>query len=166
MNELQASAASIASKLKQRGHTLGTVESSAGGLIAASLLAVPGASAYFIGGAIVYTAQSRHALLDLPLTLPDGMRSATEDYAAFLAEGLQRKLNTTWVLAETGASGPSGNRYGDAPGHACLAVRGPHGATLTVETGDTDRGRNMQVFAAEALRLLDQLLDKPGPLLG
>ncbi|CAM3438753.1 Damage-inducible protein [Bordetella sputigena] len=158
MNELQATAHSIASKLKQHGHTLATVESSAGGLISSSLLAVPGASAYFIGGAVVYTAQSRHALLDLPLTLPDGMRSATEGYAAFLAEGLQRKLNTTWVLAETGASGPSGNRYGDAAGHACLAVRGPQGATLTVETGDADRWRNMQVFAAAALKLLDRLL--------
>jgi len=160
MNELQSRAQAIAGKLKQRGHTLGTVESSAGGLIAASLLSVPGASAYFIGGAVVYTAQSRHALLDLPLTLPDGMRSATEAYAAFLAEGLQRKLQTTWVLAETGASGPSGNRYGDAAGHACLAVRGPRGATITVETGDTDRERNMQAFAAAALDLLDQMLDR------
>lgn len=160
MNELQSRALSIADKLKQRGHTLGTVESSAGGLIAASLLSVPGSSAYFIGGAVVYTAQARHALLDLPLTLPTGMRSATEDYAAFLAEGLHRKLQTTWVLAETGASGPSGNRYGDAAGHACLAVRGPQGAAITVETGDTDRGRNMQVFAAAALDLLDKMLDR------
>jgi len=160
MNDLQLRAQAIASKLKQHGHTLGTVESSAGGLIAASLLSVPGASAYFIGGAVVYTAQSRHALLDLPLTLPDGMRSATEAYAAFLAEGLQRKLQTTWVLAETGASGPSGNRYGDAAGHACLAVRGPQGKTITVETGDADRGRNMQVFAAAALDLLDEMLDR------
>lgn len=158
MNELQARALAIAGKLKQRGHTLGTVESSAGGLIAASLLSVPGASAYFIGGVVVYTAQSRHALLDLPLTLPDGMRSATEGYAAFLAEGLQRKLQTTWVLAETGASGPSGNRYGDSAGHACLAVRGPQGAILTVETGDADRERNMQAFAAAALDLLDKCL--------
>jgi PncC family amidohydrolase len=160
MNELQTRALAIAGKLKQRGHTLGTVESSAGGLIAASLLAVPGASAYFIGGAVVYTAQSRHALLDLPLTLPDGMRSATEDYAVFLAEGLHRKLRTTWVLAETGASGPTGNRYGDAAGHACLAVRGPHGASIIVETGDADRGRNMEVFAAAALKLLDSMLDQ------
>lgn len=160
MNELQLRAQSIAEKLKQRGHTLGTVESSAGGLIAASLLSVPGASAYFIGGVVVYTAQARHALLDLPLTLPHGMRSATEDYAAFLAEGLLRKLQTTWVLAETGASGPSGNRYGDAAGHACLAVRGPQGAAMTVETGDANRGRNMQVFAAAALDLLDKMLDR------
>lgn len=159
-SELQSRAQAIAVKLKQRGHTLGTVESSAGGLIAASLLAVPGASAYFIGGAVVYTAQSRHALLDLPLTLPDGMRSATEAYASLLAEALQRKLQTTWVLAETGASGPSGNRYGDAPGHACFAVRGPQGATLTVETGSPDRATNMQSFATAALDLLDQLLDR------
>ncbi|MFC4277184.1 CinA family protein [Achromobacter aloeverae] len=160
MKQLQSHAQAIAGKLKQRGHTLGTVESSAGGLIAASLLSVPGASAYFIGGAVVYTAQSRNALLDLPLVLPDGMRSATEDYAALLADALQRKLKTTWVLAETGASGPSGNRYGDAAGHACLAVRGPHGATITVETDDADRGRNMQAFAAAALDLLDQMLDR------
>jgi PncC family amidohydrolase len=160
MTELQSRAQSIAGKLKQRGHTLGTVESSAGGLIAASLLALPGASAFFIGGAVVYTAQARHALLDLPLTLPDGMRSATEGYAGFLAEGLQKKLQTTWVLAETGASGPSGNRYGDAAGHACLAVRGPQGAVITVETGDADRERNMQVFAAAALKLLDKMLDQ------
>ncbi|HTK02739.1 MAG TPA: CinA family protein [Bordetella sp.] len=159
MDELQALAHSIAKRLTQRGETLVTVESSAGGLIAAALVAVPGASAYFLGGSVVYTAAARHALLGLPLTLPDGMRSASEPYAILLADTLRGKLQASWALAETGASGPTGNRYGDAAGHTCFAVRGPNNASKTLETGMADRPANMRAFAIAALTLFEQALD-------
>jgi nicotinamide mononucleotide (NMN) deamidase PncC len=64
-------------------------------------------------------------------------------------------------VAETGATGPTGNRYGDAPGHACLAVAGPVERTVTLETRHGDRETNMRAFAKAALELLEASLRKP-----
>ncbi len=149
-------AAAVAALLRQRGQTLAVAESSAGGLVNAALVAVPGASAWYLGGAIIYTPKGRDALLELEV--PKGIRSATEAFAALLARRVKEKLGATWGLAETGASGPTGNRYGDAPGHACIAVCGPVEAAITVETGSAQREANMWTFSCEALKLLEQAI--------
>lgn len=154
MNELSPLAAALASTLKERRETLAVAESSAGGLISAALLAVPGASAYFLGGAVVYTQAARRALLRVPDDALVGVRSSTEAYAAIKARTVRELLGATWGLAETGASGPTGNRYGDAPGHACIAVAGPVERAMTVETHVADREANMWAFAKAALELL------------
>ena len=143
----------LAPRLTQRRHTLAVAESSAGGLISAALLAVPGASAYFVGGAVVYTQLARSGLVGIEALEP-GMRASTEPYALLLARTARERLDATWGLAETGASGPSGNRYGDPPGHVCLAVVGPRERSLTIETGSSERLPNMLAFASHALRLL------------
>jgi nicotinamide-nucleotide amidase len=148
----------VGALLKERKHTIAVSESSAGGLINAALVAVPGASAYYLGGTIVYTVVSRENLLNIEAAETKGMRSASEPYAALLAKTVRAKLGTTWGLSETGASGPSGNRYGDAPGHACIAVSGPVDAVITVETGSADREANMWEFARRALELLESCL--------
>ena len=127
-------------------------------MISASLLAVPGASAYFLGGAVVYTRRARVALLGITDEAMVGMRSASEPYAALCAATVRERHRSTWGLAETGATGPTGNRYGDAAGHACIAVVGPVERVLTLETGDDDRSANMTVFARTALNLLLQNL--------
>ena len=158
MQDLLPLAEKAAALLKERRETLAVAESSAGGLISAALLAVPGASAYFLGGAVVYTYASREALLDLPQTLPAGMRPASEPYALLIARAARARLGASWGLAETGATGPSGNRYGDAAGHACLAVAGALERAATLETGKADRLANMRAFAAAALELLTQCL--------
>lgn len=152
--ELAARGAELGELLKRRGETLAIAESSAGGLINAALVAVPGASAYYLGGAIIYTAASREGLLSLSEEELKGLRSATEPMARLLARRIREKLGATWGLAETGAAGPSGNRYGDAPGHACIAVAGPLEAALTVETRSADRQANMRAFALRAIELL------------
>jgi nicotinamide-nucleotide amidase len=155
---LLAPAAAAGARLKAAGATLAVAESSAGGLISAALLAVPGASAYFIGGAVVYTRQSRRVLLDIPDAALDGVPPSTEAYALMMARGVQARFGTTWGLAETGATGPTGNRYGYPAGHACLALAGPKEASVTLETGSTDRAANMRAFAAAAIELLDRAL--------
>jgi len=144
--------------LKERKETLAVAESSAGGLINAALVAVPGASTYYLGGVVVYTVQSRTALLGIDKPDMAGMRSASEPYAQLMARRVREKVGATWGLAETGASGPSGNRYGDAPGHACIAVSGPLEAVITVKTGSADREANMWRFAEEAIGLLSSRL--------
>jgi nicotinamide-nucleotide amidase len=155
---LVAMARPLGERLRARGETLAVSESSAGGLLAASLLAQPGASAFFLGGAVVYTKQAREALLGITPAEMDGLRSASEPYALLLARRLRERLGATWGLAETGAAGPSGNRYGDAPGHSCFAVSGPIEALLTIETGSADRLGNMHVFTSAALELLGECL--------
>ena len=154
MDELLPLAARAAGLLQERRETIAIAESSAGGLIAAALLAVPGASAYFLGGAVVYTKAARAALLGITETQLTGMRPATERYALLLAHTVRERHGATWGLAETGATGPTGNRYGDAAGHACLAIAGPVERTVTIETGSSDRRANMRAFAARALELL------------
>ena len=159
---LTALGAAVAELLKQRKQTLAVAESSAGGLINAALVAVPGASAYYLGGCIVYTGASRAALLGITAEQMAGMRSASEPYAKLVAWRVREKLGATWGLCETGAAGPSGNRYGDAAGHACLAVSGPVEGVITLETRSADREANMWTFARRALELLESYLQKSG----
>jgi len=125
LSNLLPLAESIAEKLKARRQTIAVAESSAGGLISAALLAVPGASAYFLSGAVVYTAKARYSLMQLPRESVAGMRSASETYALLLARTARENVGASWGLSETGAAGPTGNPYGDAAGHTCLAVSGP-----------------------------------------
>lgn len=145
--------------LKARDETIAVAESSAGGLISASLLAVPGASAYFVAGGVIYTHKAREIFTDIELEHHPGMRSSSEPYAALLAETMRRRMETTWGLAETGASGPRGNRYGDAAGHSCIALSGPVTRVFTLETGDSDREANMWRFTEEALDALVSALE-------
>lgn len=161
MQDLLPIAAKLGAILKDRHATIAIAESSAGGLISAALLAVPGASAYFLGGAIVYTRESRRTLLDIPDSAFADIRGVTEPLAQVLARGTLKRFSTTWSVAEVGAAGPTGNRYGDPAGHACIAVAGPLERSHTVETGSDDRVANMRAFAAAALDLLAQSLAAP-----
>jgi PncC family amidohydrolase len=158
MDHLLTPAAATGARLRARGETVAVSESSTGGLLSAVLLAQGGASAYFLGGAVVYTLPARTGLLGITPEDMSGMRSASEPYALLAAQRIRAKLGAVWGLAETGAAGPSGNRYGDAAGHCCIAVTGPVEMVRTIETGSPDRVANMRVFAAAALTLLDEAI--------
>lgn len=160
MQDLVDLAEKIAAVLTSRRQTIAIAESSTGGLISAALIAVPGASAYFLGGAVVYTRQSRRLLLDIPDAALDGMRPSTEPYALMMARTAQKQFSSTWALAETGATGPTGNRYGDSAGHSCIAIAGLAEQAMTLETGKSDRLENMRAFTAAALNLLLQAVSK------
>src|SRR4051794_32117362 len=142
MAELTALAAPVGQLLAERQQTVAVAESSAGGLIAAALLAVPGASAYFKGGGGVYTGASKQILVGVSDGAMAEARAATEVHALHLARAAKECLNAIWGIGETGAAGPTGNRYGDPPGHSCIAVAGPVARAVTVATGLTDRAEN------------------------
>ena len=160
MSEFSVLGSAIGALLKERRQTIAVAESSAGGLINAALVAVPGASAFYLGGAVIYTAASRDKILGITKEEMRGLRSASEPYARLMAARLRANVGATWGLSETGASGPTGNRYGDAAGHACIAVSGPVEAVITVETGSADRAANMREFTRRALDLLASCLRK------
>ena len=154
MQNLLPLAEKIAVMLKQRRENIAVAESTTGGLISAALLSVPGASSYFIGGAVVYTLKARRAMLEVPDSAFAGIKSITEEGAMILARAARTRFAVTWSIAEIGASGPTGNRYGDSAGHSCIAVAGPVERSITLETGSADRVANMRTFSAAALNLL------------
>lgn len=158
MGELNDLAASVAALLKERGDSLAVSESSCGGLISAALVSIPGASDYYVGGSVVYTRTAQKGLLQVPDSAMEGHRASTEYYALLNARTSREIMGTTWALAETGASGPTGNRYGDNYGHACFGVAGPVERSQTLETGSPDREGNMWVFARTALALLEDAI--------
>ena len=160
MPDLSAMAASVGALLKETEQTLAVTESSCGGLLSACLVSIPGASAYYRGGAVVYTRFAQKGLLQVPDSAMTGIRASSEPYALLNARTVRESLDTTWALSETGASGPTGNSYGDSAGHACIAVTGPVERAITVETGDDNREANMWVFAHAALDLLEKCVQE------
>ena len=161
-SRLMALAESVSARLVERGETVAVAESSAGGLISAALLSIGGASKYFRGGAVVYTTDAKMSFLQLDRQTVTEPRAATEEHSLVLARGIRNVMGSTWGIGETGATGPTGNRYGDAPGHACVGVVGPgvsrEERADTIETGHGDRPTNMETFAWAALNLLNDML--------
>jgi nicotinamide-nucleotide amidase len=156
--DLLAAAAVVGHALADRGETVGVAEGSCGGLVSAALLAVPGASAYYAGGTVIYTLAASRAFLAGAVEPPPRLRGASEPFALFLARSAVAKLDCTWGIGEGGAAGPTGNRYGDPAGHAWVAVAGPSEATRHVLTGEDDRLSNMTAFAIAAIELLGEQL--------
>ncbi len=155
MQSLLPIAEKIATRLIARGETIAVAESSTGGLVAAALLAIPGASGYFVGGAVVYTKAARASVLGIGASDMACIRPATEAYSLLIARRVRERLGD---FGETGASGPSGNRYGDPAGHTCIAIAGPIERAVTLQTGRSDRRANMDVFATRALELLVEII--------
>jgi nicotinamide-nucleotide amidase len=154
--ELSTLAIQAGTLLRDRRETVAVAEGSAGGLISASLLSVPGASRYYLGGTVIYTFAANKALLADALEVPKGMRGATEQFATYLAEAMALRVGATWGVGEAGAAGPP-NGYGDPSGHGWVAVNNRETQlirTRHILTGLDDRTANMVTFAAAALQLL------------
>ncbi len=164
MDRLKDAATRIGDELRARQESISIGEGSCGGLISAALVAVPGASNFYVSGAVLYTRRAFEELLGDGRHALKGLRGSTEPFSLELARLTREKFGTTWAIGESGATGPSGNRYGDRAGHAALAVSGPVERTQIVETGLDDRGENMWRFAEAALHLLEQALaQSPAP---
>lgn len=148
----------IAKILVARNETVSVAESSTGGLISANLLSVPGASAYFQGGSVVYTLASRRAFLDLDRERVRKLQPLTEEMVIEFALAARAKLDTTWGIAELGAAGPAGTPYGHDAGISVIAVSGPRSISFTTRTGNDDRQANMLAFTESALRLFQEAL--------
>ena len=153
MSDLGTMAEKVGALLKARGETIAVAESSAGGLISAALLAVPGASAYFKGGGTVYTSNAKRILIDIPAADMEANRAATQGHALALARAVRARLDADWGIGETGAAG-----YGDPAGHSALGVSGPKELAIVTATGRQDRYENMLAFTAAALALLERCL--------
>tara|TARA_B100000579_G_C22534789_1_gene712448 strand:- start:129 stop:611 length:483 start_codon:yes stop_codon:yes gene_type:complete len=154
MNITFKHAKKIAELLRERKETISVAESSVGGLLSASLLAVPGASDYYMGGTVVYTMRARRKLLGLSKEILDTQEPLTETYVSLLAKTMREQLRSDWAIAELGATGPGGTPYGHPPGICVLAVSGPKNLSKYLETQTGDREGNMCLFLEEGLNLL------------
>lgn len=148
----------VADLLREHEQTVTVAESSTGGLISAALLAIPGASNYFVAGSVVYTMRSRKRLLGISREDIDGLEPLSEPMAARFAAHAREQMATTWGICELGATGPSGTRYGHPPGMSVIGIDGPVQRTMLVETGSNNREENMWAFAAKAFELFAAVL--------
>ena len=160
MESLLPLAEKIAALLKARKETIAVAESSAGGFVSAALLAVPGASAYFVGGGVVYTRKALTELTQASEEVLRGLTPGTETSALARARLMRDRLATTWGVSESGTAGPTGSRYGYPPGQTAVAVCGPADAARIVRTGKAERLENMYAFAEATLELLLETLQK------
>lgn len=152
----------VAEQLKTRKQTVAVAESAAGGLISSALLAVPGASAYYLGGSVVYTKRARKQILGVTAQDVEGIEPVTEAMAAKFAQLAREQVNATWGLSELGIAGPTPARYGHPAGTCVIAVSGPVSLSATLETQSEDREQNMWRFARATLELLAQAIEKQG----
>ncbi|WP_370030491.1 CinA family protein [Qipengyuania mesophila] len=162
LGELHPQALRIADLLRARGQKLAVADGATGGLLAASLLTVPGALDFFVGGGVVYSLRARDVLFALPRDAYKGMRGASSDYAMLQARAIRDNFGADWGLAESGSVGGSTHPSGAPAGRSCAAVVGPDGfefARLT-ETGSDDRIANMEAFARAALQALEDALSR------
>ncbi|MGB3469417.1 MAG: CinA family protein [Erythrobacter sp.] len=160
LHDLHPQALRIADALRARGETVAVADGATGGLVMASLLTVPGALEFFVGGGVVYSFKARDALFDLPKDTYKGMRSATEKYALLQARAIRDRLGADWGLAESGSAGASKHPMGVASGRSVAAVVGPDGERVSViETRSDDRIANMEAFTRNALSLMEHALN-------
>ena len=160
LEETHPQAMRIAALLRERGEKIAVADGATGGMIAASLLTVPGALDFFVGGGVVYSLRARDVLFDLPREAYRGMRGASEDYALLQARAIRDNFGSGWGIAESGSVGGSTHPSGAPAGRSCAAAVGPEGFEFVrvTETGSDDRIANMQAFTRAALQTLEDAL--------
>lgn len=159
LTQLHPAGLRIAALLRSRGEKIAVADGATGGLIAATLLTVPGALDFFVGGGVVYSFRARDVLFDLPREAYAGMRGASEDYALLQACAIRQNFGAEWGIAESGSVGGSSHPSGAPAGRSCVAVVGPPGEfTRVTETGSDDRIANMEAFTKAALAFLGEVL--------
>ena len=160
LSDLHPQASRIAELLRARGEKIAVADGATGGLIAASLLTVPGALDFFVGGGVVYSFRARDVLFDQPREAYKGMRGASEDYALLQARSIRDNFHSVWGLAESGSVGGSTHPTGAPAGQSVAAIVGPDGFqhTQMTQTGSDDRIANMESFTRVALQTLEDAL--------
>ena len=153
-----ADPAEIIANLVRAGATVATAESLTGGLVAAALTAVPGASAAVRGGVVAYATDLKHELAGVPADAlrRDGPVAATT--AGAMAAGVRRRCAATYGVATTGVAGPDA-QDGHPPGTLHVAVAGPAGVRVESVAGlPGDRAAIREATVQHALDLLAQAI--------
>ena len=137
--------------LAERGWTLSVAETTAGGLICARIVGVPGSSAWFERGVVAYSTKSKIQWLGVPDSLLDRHGTVSEEAAAAMAEAVSKVSGSTLGLAETGIAGPIRGRSPKPPGTAYIALWTPEGIRCQRFAFEGDRRRIRERIAEQAL---------------
>lgn len=157
--EDDALAAAIGELLVARGEKLAVSETTAGGLVSARLLSVPGASRWYDGGIIPYAGAHRWTQLGIDVEIARQHGAVSGPWVAATAEGLRRALGCAWAVAESGIAGPQGSRRSPKPvGTVVIAVAGPAGTAVREYLFPGSRVEVMMQIAEQALRDLQAAL--------
>lgn len=154
--ELERVSAEVVRRFEARGLTLGTAESLTGGLIAASVASVPGASGVLRGGVVGYHPEVKRRLLDVSRSVIDGVGVVSEACASQMAEGARRALEADVAVSATGIAGPGGGTPETPVGTVYLGVSGPKGTRVERRQF---KGNRQQVREQSALRALELALE-------
>ncbi|MDT0612393.1 CinA family protein [Streptomyces lancefieldiae] len=143
---MSSTAADVVRLLTVRGETLAVAESLTGGLVAAEITAVPGASKAFRGSVTAYATQLKREVLGVDATVLAARGAVDPQVAAQMAVGVRKALGADWGIATTGVAGPD-PQDGQPVGTVFVAVDGPSAADLGSDSGSAGGGK------VEALRL-------------
>jgi nicotinamide-nucleotide amidase len=125
----QVAAAAAVHSLVDRRETLATAESLTGGWVAATIVEIPGVSAVFRGGLVVYATELKHSLAGVPEELLTERGPVDPDVALALAAGARERCGADWGVSTTGVAGPD-PQDGKPVGLVYVAVAGPSGSTV------------------------------------
>ena len=142
--------------LRARGDTIAVAESLTGGMLAAALTEIPGASAAFRGGVVAYATGLKAALLGVPAALLDRHGAVHPEVARAMADGVASRLGATVGAATTGVAGPD-PQDGQPVGTVYIAVSA--GGGTTVRSLALSGGRH-QIREATVEQSLDLLICK------
>jgi len=148
----------VVEKLCANGHRLGVIESCTGGLLAAAITAVPGASAVFVGGLVAYSNEIKASLVGIDEMTLEGFGAVSGECACEMACNGEMVLGADYIVAITGIAGPDGGTEDKPVGTVFIAWSGPAGVELEHHTFDGDRGSVQAQTVTRALAKLLELL--------
>jgi nicotinamide-nucleotide amidase len=154
--DIGVAAAAAVHVLVDRRQTLASAESLTGGLIAATIVEIPGVSSVFRGGLVVYATDLKHTLAGVPERMLEERGAVDADVARALATGTRDRCAADWAIATTGVAGPD-PQDGKPVGLVYIAVAGPHGATVR-ELNLT--GSRASIRTESAIAVLELLADE------
>ena len=160
MGDMRVAAAAAVHRLVERRETLATAESLTGGLVAATIVEIPGVSAVYRGGFVVYATEMKHALTGVPEELLKERGPVDPDVALALAAGARKRCAADWGLATTGVAGPD-PQDGKPVGLVFVAVDGPSGPAVRELKLDGNRTEIRTESVTSALELLTDCLRDP-----
>ena len=155
--EMSVAAAAAVHALVERRETLAVAESLTGGLLAATIVEIPGVSAVFRGGLVVYATDLKARLAGVPQELLDERGPVDGDVAAALARGVRERCGADWGLATTGVAGPE-PQDGKPVGLVYVAVSGPTGTSVSELKLDGNREAVRTESVTAVLQLLTDSL--------
>lgn len=153
MADLQEISTQVVREFLARGLTLGTAESLTGGMIAASVAGVSGASAVLMGGVVSYDARVKHEVLGVEQSVIDTVGVVSEPCARQMAQGARRVLKTHVAVSATGIAGPTGGTPQTPVGTVFIGVSSERGTRVDECHFEGDRQSVREQSAAYALQL-------------